>query len=65
MNKVLQAAGRVIRSETDRGMVLLIDDRLGEPGMKVLFPKHWRHMRYTGDIYSMRTMLEEFWEEEN
>lgn len=65
MNKVLQAAGRVIRSESDRGMVLLIDDRLGEPGMKVLFPKHWRHMRYTGDVYSMRTMLDEFWEEEN
>ncbi len=65
MNKVLQAAGRVIRSETDRGMVLLIDDRLGEPGMKILFPKHWRHMRFTGDVYSLRTMLEEFWEEEN
>ncbi len=64
MNKVLQAAGRVIRSENDRGMVLLIDDRLGEPGMKVLFPKHWRHMRYTGDVYSMRAMLEKFWEEE-
>ncbi len=62
MNKVLQAAGRVIRSENDRGMVLLIDDRLGEPGMKLLFPKHWRHMRYTGDVYSMRAMLEEFWE---
>ncbi|MGN1346256.1 MAG: ATP-dependent DNA helicase [Eubacteriales bacterium] len=65
MNKVLQAAGRVIRSENDRGMVLLIDDRLGEPGMKQLFPKHWRHMRYTGDVYSMRSMLEEFWEEKN
>lgn len=64
MNKVLQAAGRVIRSENDRGMVLLIDDRLGEPGMKVLFPKHWRHMRYTGDVYSMRAMLNEFWEGE-
>ncbi len=61
MNKVLQAAGRVIRSETDRGMVLLIDDRLGEPGMKMLFPKHWRHMRFTGDVYSMRAMLDEFW----
>jgi len=62
MNKVLQAAGRVIRSETDRGMVLLIDDRLSEPSMKLLFPKHWRHMRFTGDVSSMRVMLEEFWE---
>jgi Rad3-related DNA helicase len=64
MNKVLQAAGRVIRSETDRGMVLLIDDRWAEPSMRLLFPKHWRHMRFTGDVYSMRVMLEEFWDGE-
>lgn len=61
MNKVLQAAGRVIRSENDRGMVLLIDDRFGDASMKALFPRHWRHMRFTGDIFSMRTMLDEFW----
>ncbi len=64
MNKVLQAAGRVIRSETDRGMVLLLDDRWSDPSMRVLFPSHWRHMRFTGDVYSMRVMLEEFWGEE-
>ncbi|MBE6598363.1 MAG: ATP-dependent DNA helicase [Ruminococcaceae bacterium] len=62
MNKVLQAAGRVIRSENDRGMVLLIDDRYGEPGMKLLFPPHWKHMRYTGDIESLRYLLEDFWD---
>ncbi len=61
MNKVLQAAGRVIRSESDRGIVLLIDDRLGDPSMKRLFPKHWRHMKYTGDPLSMRSILKEFW----
>lgn len=64
MNKILQAAGRVIRSETDRGMVLLLDDRFAEPSMKLLFPQHWRHMRFTGDVYSLRVMLEEFWGEE-
>jgi Rad3-related DNA helicase len=63
MNKVLQAAGRVIRSETDRGIVLLIDDRYGEPATKMLFPPHWRHMRYTGDLESLGYILREFWGE--
>ncbi len=64
MNKVLQAAGRVIRSETDRGIVLLIDDRYGEPETKMLFPPHWRHMRYTGDLASLGHILADFWGEE-
>jgi DNA excision repair protein ERCC-2 len=42
MNRVLQAVGRVIRSETDRGIVLLIDRRFAEARYRQLFPKHWR-----------------------
>ncbi len=64
MNKVLQAAGRVIRSETDRGVIVLIDDRLGEPNMKMLFPPHWRHMKYTSNLTSLDAILAEFWENE-
>lgn len=63
MNKVLQAAGRVIRSEKDRGVIVLIDDRLNDPNLKVLFPLHWRHMKYTGDTNSLRAILDEFWKE--
>ena len=61
MNKVLQAAGRVIRSETDKGMVLLIDDRYSTPEMKLLFPPHWEHIRFTGDPASLERILEGFW----
>lgn len=61
MNKVLQAAGRVIRSESDRGVVLLIDDRYAEPSMRTLYPRHWRHMRFTADPDSLSAMLESFW----
>ena len=61
MNKVQQAAGRVIRSENDRGVVVLADDRFGEPRTKALFPLHWRHMKYTGDPQSLRHILETFW----
>jgi len=64
MNKVLQAAGRVIRSEDDRGVIVLIDDRLGEPNLKMLFPPHWRHMKYTGNCESLRAILDDFWENE-
>ena len=40
--KVLQAVGRVIRTETDTGFALLIDERLEKPDYIMLFPDHWR-----------------------
>lgn len=61
MIKVLQAVGRVIRSENDRGVAVLVDDRYAEPGVYRLFPKHWKHIRYTGDPYSLQGFLEKFW----
>jgi DNA excision repair protein ERCC-2 len=45
MNRVLQAIGRVIRSETDRGVVLLIDARFNELRYRRLFPVWWRFVR--------------------
>ncbi|MGI4721626.1 MAG: ATP-dependent DNA helicase [Janthinobacterium lividum] len=41
MQKVVQAAGRVIRTEQDRGVVWLIDDRFGRPEVRVLLPAWW------------------------
>ena len=40
--KVLQAVGRVIRTETDTGFALLIDERLAKPEYIMLFPDHWK-----------------------
>ena len=45
MNKVLQAAGRVIRTETDSGIVLLIDGRYASFKYRELLPAHWCNMR--------------------
>jgi Rad3-related DNA helicase len=45
MNKVLQAAGRLIRSEEDSGTILLIDDRYMTPLYQSLFPTEWSHFR--------------------
>lgn len=65
MNKVMQAAGRVIRSENDCGIVVLIDDRYSDPRIKMLFPPHWRHMKYTGNLTSLSVILSDFWSKKN
>ena len=41
MNKVLQAGGRVIRTETDTGVIALLDERFHTSMYKSLFPKEW------------------------
>ena len=45
MNKVMQAAGRVIRGEQDEGLVLLIDSRFGTMRYRSLYPGHWSHLQ--------------------
>lgn len=42
MQKVLQAGGRVIRSESDRGFLLLLDDRYDENAYASLLPEEWK-----------------------
>ncbi|RXZ33397.1 ATP-dependent DNA helicase [Oxalobacteraceae bacterium CAVE-383] len=42
VQKVVQAAGRVIRTQQDRGVVYLIDDRFGQAGIRRLLPQWWR-----------------------
>ena len=41
MNKVLQAAGRVIRTDRDKGVIVLLDDRFLRPEVQQLFPREW------------------------
>ena len=48
MNRVLQAIGRVIRSERDRGVVLLLDARFSEGRYRRLFPPWWQVTRVRG-----------------
>ncbi len=59
-NKVLQAAGRVIRSENDRGVVLLIDSRFASPRYQAMYPADWNPnpVREPGDISHV---LPQFW----
>ena len=45
MNKVLQAAGRVIRTDTDQGMIFLPDDRFQMSQYRAVFPREWSQVR--------------------
>jgi len=60
MQKVLQAAGRVIRSEADAGVVLLLDERYGESAYARLLPPHY-HAVPVADTEEIRARSQEFW----
>lgn len=61
MNKVMQAAGRVIRSEQDRGIILLIDERFTKQQYMNLFPAEWfPHNKVL--INTLGNYLSKFWE---
>lgn len=60
MNKVLQAAGRVIRSESDRGVVLLIDERFAYGSYRKLFPKEWNAYQKVNTINDIAWHLVRF-----
>ncbi len=60
MNKVMQAAGRVIRTMEDRGIILLLDDRFLKPDYQELFPREWSEY----GIVTRKTVagwLDQFW----
>lgn len=62
MNKVLQAAGRVIRTAQDVGIVALLDDRFLQYSYQKLFPREWEsYETVNGD--SIASRVERFWNE--
>jgi Rad3-related DNA helicase len=60
LNRVLQAVGRVIRSDTDRGAVLLIDARFGEARYRRLLPAWWRPVT-VGRPENLPAKVRTFW----
>jgi DNA excision repair protein ERCC-2 len=60
INRVLQAAGRVIRSETDKGVILLIDERFSKPDYASLLPTHWDSVRIKSHS-DFPAILKNFW----
>lgn len=60
MNKVLQAAGRVIRTKEDTGMILLLDERFWQREYSSLFPVEWSD-RMACILTDVEEKLELFW----
>ena len=60
MNKVLQSAGRVIRTETDRGIIALLDERFTHQQYLEIFPREWQDY-YQVSIENMKELLRIFW----
>ncbi len=58
--RVLQTAGRVIRNESDKGFVLLIDARFRQTGYQRLFPDDWR-VAYPDNKAELVSSLRDFW----
>ena len=60
-NRVLQATGRVIRTEIDRGIIVLIDDRFTHARYRYLFPSHWQGYQVVQNTSEMKDKLTRFW----
>jgi Rad3-related DNA helicase len=60
-NRVLQATGRVIRTEADRGIIVLLDERFTHARYRRLFPSHWRGFQVVQNTGELKNKLERFW----
>ena len=60
MNKVLQAVGRVIRTESDTGIAVLLDDRFLKSDYRALFPREWKGYKVVSTD-AVKTELSQFW----
>lgn len=62
MNKILQAAGRVIRTTEDEGVILLLDDRFLKPYYQKMFPREWTSYQVVNRYNSKKAIID-FWNE--
>lgn len=60
MNKVLQAAGRVIRTAEDRGIIVLLDYRFLQESYQRLFPREWEHFERVS-VGNIKAAADRFW----
>ena len=60
MNKVMQSAGRVIRTDEDTGVIVLLDERFGQAQYRSSFPREWADYE-TCTLRNVKEKLERFW----
>lgn len=61
MRRVLQSAGRVIRSATDQGVIVLIDERFGHYRYQKLFPSFWK-VQMARSNPELENQVKQFWQ---
>lgn len=62
INKILQAAGRVIRSEEDRGIIMFIDDRYKQKKYKDVIQREFKNIKYVSSRKEIKEFVNDFWE---
>ena len=63
MSRVIQSAGRVIRSPKDRGIIVLVGERFTKPPYNEMFPEEWCYGDSGLEITDWEQAIEEFWSE--
>ncbi|CAM3219303.1 ATP-dependent DNA helicase [Lactiplantibacillus plajomi] len=63
MNNVLQAAGRLIRSRHDTGIILLLDQRFASRRYVDLFPEHWQYYQTIRSLPQLSATITNFWQQ--
>ncbi|QVK19921.1 hypothetical protein KHQ82_06180 [Mycoplasmatota bacterium] len=61
INKVIQAVGRLIRTEIDTGVAILIDERFSNYKYRNLFPPEWSHYKVINDTNEIKKKIGLFW----
>lgn len=62
--KILQSVGRLIRTENDKGVILLIDERYSEYAYRRLFPREWYPNMIVNNKDEVSKTIKEFWNQE-
>ena len=65
MAKVVQSAGRIIRTENDQGTIFLIGERFVESLYQDLFPENWFPLKLKGTKTAFQKELKKFWDKSN
>ncbi|WP_283678958.1 helicase C-terminal domain-containing protein [Lentilactobacillus sp. Marseille-Q4993] len=60
-NNVTQAAGRLIRTKTDTGVIVLMDQRFNQTRYRSIFPQQWENVKIASSPEQLKRQIKEFW----
>lgn len=64
-NNVSQAAGRVIRTDDDKGVIVLMDRRFNQTRYRQIFPQNWQNIQVSNNDRQLNHLLGQFWKNGN